>query len=126
MLAKDGPGLLMRYVRGNMAAQAVSEITKAPVDTIRTKMKEERLPAVLAEYQVNRKTFVEAMHAKVLDLVGKLVESNYLTADQRDQVLARMDQYAQRRALMKSPIDKAVTDGTITPDQAQMLQKEPR
>ena len=126
MLAKDGPGLLMRYVRGNMAAQAVSEITKAPVDTIRTKMKEERLPAVLAEYQVDRKTFVEAMHAKVLDLVGKLVESNYLTADQRDQVLARMDQYAQRRVLMKSLIDKAVTDGTITPDQAQMLLKRPR
>jgi hypothetical protein len=126
MLAKSGPGLLMRYVLGNMAAQAVSEITQQPVDTIRTKMKEERLPAVLAEYQVDRKVFFEVMRAKVQGLLGKLVESNYLTVDQRDQVLARMDQYAQRRALMKSLIDRAITDGTITPDQAQMLLKRPR
>jgi len=126
MPAKGGPGLLMHYVRGNMAAQALSEITQVPVDTIRTKLKEEHLPAVLAEYNVDRKAFSEAMHAKVQDLLGKLVESSYLTADQRNRVLARMDQYAQRRALMKSLIDKAVTDGTITPDQAQMLQKGPR
>ena len=126
MLAKSGPGQLVRYVRENMAAQAVSEITKQPVDTIRKKLQEERLPAVLAEYQVDRKAFSEAMHAKVQDLWGKLVESNYLTVDQRNQLLARMDQYAQRRALMKSLVDKAITDGTITPEQAQMLLKRPR
>ena len=123
---KSGPHPLMRYVRGNMAAQAVSEITKEPVDAIRTKMKDGRLPAVLAEYQIDRRAFSEAMRARVQALLGTLVESNYLTADQRDQVLARMDQYAQRRVLMKSLIDKAVTDGTITPDQAQMLLKRPR
>ena len=88
--------------------------------------KKERLPAVLAEYQVDRKAFSDAMHAKVQDLLGKLVDSNYLTVDQRNQLLARMDQYAQRRALMKSLIDKAITDGTITPEQAQMLLKRPR
>ena len=126
MQAQSGPGLLMRYVRWNMAAQTVSEITQVPVDTIRGKLKAERLPAVLAEYQVDRKAFSEAMHAKVQDLLGKLVDSNYLTVDQSDQVLARMDQYAQRRALMKRLIDKAIMDGTITPDQAQMLLKRPR
>lgn len=126
MLAKSGPGLVMRYVRENMAAQALSEITKQPVDTIRAKLQKERLPAVLAEYQVDRKAFSDAMHVKVQDLWGKLVESNYLTVDQRNQLIARMDEYAQRRALMKSLIDKAINDGTITPEQAQMLLKRPR
>jgi hypothetical protein len=126
MPAKSGPGQLIRYVRENMAAQTISEITQVPVDAVRGKLKAERLPAVLAEYQVDRKTFSEAMHAKVQVLLGKLVDSNYLTVDQRDQFLARMDQYAQRRVLMKSLIDKALTEGTITPDQAKMLLNRPR
>ena len=126
MPAKSGPWDLLRYVRENMSAQAISEMTKQPVDTIRAKLQKERLPAVLAEYQVDRKAFSEAMHAKVQVLLGKLVDSNYLTVDQRDQLLARMDQYAQRRALMKSLVDKAIADGTITPDQAKMLLKRPR
>jgi hypothetical protein len=126
MLAKSGPGQLMRYVRENMAAQAISEIKNQPVEIIREKLQKERLPAVLAEYQIDRKAFSEAMHAKVQDLLGKLVESSYLTADQKNQVLAQMDQFVQRRALMKSLIDKAITDGTITPEQAQMLLKRPR
>jgi hypothetical protein len=126
MQAKSGPGQLMRYVRQNMAAQVVSEITNQPVETIRTKMKEERLPAVLAEYQVDRKVFRDAMQLKVQDLLGKLVDSNYLTVDQRSRLLAQMDQYAQRRELMKSLIDKAVTEGTISPEQAQTLLKRPR
>jgi hypothetical protein len=126
MQAKSGPGQLMQYVRQNMAAQVVSEITQQPVDTIRTKMKEERLPAVLAEYQVDRKVFRDAMQAKVQVLLGKLVDGNYLTADQRNRLLAGMDQFVQRRELMKNLIDKAVTDGTITPEQAQTLMKGPR
>lgn len=123
---KNGPGLLMRYVRENMAVQTVAEITKQPVEFIRKKLEEQRLPAVLAEYQVDRKVFSDGMHAKVQDLLGKLVEGSYLTADQKIQILAQMDQFAQRRELMKSLIDKAVADGTITSDQAQMLLKRPR
>ena len=104
----------------------VSEITQVPVDTIRAKLKEERLPAVLTEYQVDLKTFSDAMHAKVQALMGSLVASNYLTDAQQQEILARMDQYAQRRTLIKSVVDKAVSDITITPDQAQMLLKRPR
>jgi hypothetical protein len=126
MLAKNGPGQLARYVRENMAAEAIAGITKQPVDTIRKELQEKRLPAVLQEYQIDRKAFGDAMHAKFQDLLGKLVDGNYLTVDQRNQIVARMDQYAQRRELMKSVIDKAVTDGTITPDQAQTLLKRPR
>ncbi|MFZ1986670.1 MAG: hypothetical protein WAU91_19830 [Desulfatitalea sp.] len=92
---------------------------------IHQKLQEERLPSVLKEYKVDWKVFSNAMHAKVQDLMGMLVNKNYLTADQRDHILARMDQHAQRRALMKSLIDKAAADGTITPDQAQMLLKRP-
>jgi hypothetical protein len=123
---KGGPWLLMRYVRENMAAQTVAEITKQPVEVIRKKLEEQRLPAVLVEYQVDRKAFSDGMHAKVQDLLGRLVEGSYLTVDQKTQILAQMDQFAQRRELLKSLIDRAVTDGTITPDQAQMLLKRPR
>ncbi|MGE5258511.1 MAG: DUF2680 domain-containing protein [Hyphomicrobiales bacterium] len=123
---KGGPWLLMRYVRENMAAQTVAEIAKQPVEVIRKKLEEQRLPAVLAEFQVDRKAFSDGMHAKVQDLLGRLVEGSYLTVDQKTQILAQMDQFAQRRELMKSLIDKAVTDGTITPEQAQMLLKRPR
>jgi hypothetical protein len=124
--AKTRPGLLERYVRENMAAQAVSEISGQPVDVIRKKLQEERLPAVLTELGVDRTVFSDIMRAKVQDLLGKLVESNYLTADQKTQLLARLDRYAERRALMKRVVDKAVTDGTITPDQAQLLLRGPR
>jgi hypothetical protein len=126
MLAKSGPGQLARYVRENMAAEAIAGIAKQPVDTIRKELQEKRLPAVLQEYQIDRKAFADAMQAKFQDLLGKLVESNYLTVDQRSRILARMDQHAQRRQLMQSVIDKAVTDGTISPDQAQMLLRRPR
>jgi hypothetical protein len=123
---KSGPWQLMRYVRENMAAQTVAEITKQPVDTIHKKLEEQRLPALLAEYQVDRKAFSDGMHAKVQQLLESLAENSYLTADQKNQIIAQMDQYAQRRTLLKGLIDKAVTDGTITPDQAQMLLKRPR
>ena len=126
MLAENGPGQLARYVRENMAAEVIAEISKQPVDTIRTELQEKRLRAVLQEHQIDRKAFGDAMHAKFQGLLGKLVESNYLTVDQRNQIVARMDQFAQRRELMKSVIDKALTDGTITPDQAQTLLKRPR
>jgi hypothetical protein len=123
---KGGPWRLMRYVRGNMAAQTLAEITRQPLDTIRGKLKEQRLPGVLAEYQVDRRVFSDGMRVKVQGLLEKLVEGSYLTADQKTQILAPMDQFAQRRELLKSLIDKGATDGTITPDQAQMLLKRPR
>jgi len=123
---KSGPTLLMQYVRGNMAAQAIAGITKEPVDTIRKKLEEQRLPAVLAEYQVDRKAFSEGMQTKYKDLLGRLSDDGYLTINQKNQILTQMDQNEQRRELMKSLIDKAITDGTITPDQAQLLLKKPR
>lgn len=123
---KGGPHLLIRFVRTNMAAQTIAEINKQPVDTLRKKIEEQGLPAVLAEYQVDRKAFAEGMRAKFQDLLGQLSNGGYLTADQRNQILTQIDQYAERRTLMKGLIDKALTDGTITPDQAQMLMKRPR
>jgi hypothetical protein len=123
---KSGPSLLMRYVRGNMVAQTIAGITKDPVDTIRKKLEEQHLPAVLAEYNVDRKAFAEGMHTRFQALLGQLSNDGYLTIDQKNLVLTQMDQNAQRRTLMKGLIDKAVKDGTITPDQAQMLLKRPR
>jgi hypothetical protein len=123
--AKHRPDLLARYVRRNMAAQAISDLTKVPVDTIRQKLQQERLPALLQEYRIDWTAFSSAVQARVQDLLGTLVNGNYLTADQRSQIQARMEQRARRRALLKSVVDKALTEGTITADQAQMLTKRP-
>lgn len=124
--AKSGPHLLMRYVRANMAAQTIAEITQQPVDAIRKKLGEQRLPGLLAEYHVDRKAFAQGMRIKFQGLLGQLQDDGYLTIDQRDQILTQVDQHRQRRTLMKSLIDKSLTDGTITPDQAAMLLKKPR
>ncbi|MBI5578374.1 MAG: hypothetical protein HY895_04405 [Deltaproteobacteria bacterium] len=122
---KSGPHLLMRYVRANMAARTIAEISKQPVDTIRKKLEEQRLPAVLTEYHVDRKAFAQGMRTKFQDLLGQLKDDGYLTIDQRDHILMQVDRYRQRRTLMKGLIDKGLTDGTITPDQAEMLLKRP-
>jgi hypothetical protein len=123
---KGGPHLLIRFVRANMAAQTIAAISNQPVDTVRGKIEEQGLPAALAEFHVDRKAFAEGMRTKFQDLLGQLSDSGYLTAGQKEQILTQIGQYAERRTLMKGLIDKALTDGTITPDQAQTLMKGPR
>lgn len=123
--AKGGPHLLTRFVRANMAAQTIAEISKRPVDDIRKQLEEQRLPAVLAANNVDRTAFAEGMRTRFQSLLGQLSNNGYLTADQKNLIISRMDQFAERRALLKGLVDKALADGTITQEQAQTLLKRP-
>jgi len=116
---------LLRFVRQNMAAQTIAGLTGVPVDEIRKELQEQRLPAVLSQHQIDRKAFADGMRTRFDNLLGQLNNAGYLTAEQKDQVVADAQQRFQRRALMKSLIDKGVSDGTITPEQGDSLLKRP-
>jgi len=120
---RAGAHPLLRLVRENMAAQTIAGLTNQPVDTIRKQLEEQHLPGVLSQYQIDRKAFADGMRTRFQSLLGQLSNDGYLTADQKNQILAQAEQRFQRRALMKGLIDKGVSDGTITPDQADTLKK---
>jgi len=49
-----------------------------------------------------------------------------VASQQEEEIMAKMEEQSQRRMLMKQLIEKGVTDGTITGDQAIMLQRRPK
>lgn len=116
---------LLHFVRTNMAAQTIAELSHQPVEGIRAELQGQRVPAVLAAHNVDRKAFAEGMRSRFQNLLGQLSNDGYLTADQKNQILAQVEQRVQRRTLMKGLIDKGVSDGTLTPDQAETLMKRP-
>jgi hypothetical protein len=120
-----GGSPLIHFVRTNMAAQTIAGITGQRVEDIRAELEGQRLPAVLAAHNVDRKAFADGMRARFQNLLGQLSNDGYLTADQKNQILAQVEQRVQRRTLMKGLIDKAITDGTITQGQAETLMKRP-
>jgi polyhydroxyalkanoate synthesis regulator phasin len=116
-----GPDLLAGYVRENLMAQALAEISKQPVATIQKQLEESRLPALLDQYKITPEAFQTAMRPKVTALVNQLVETGYLSKAQASDVLERLDKFAERQTVMKKLIEKGVKDGTITQEQASLL-----
>ncbi len=116
---------LIHFVRTNMAAQTIAGLTNLPVDELRGELESQSLPAVLAAHHVDRKAFAEGLRTRFQNLLGQLGNSGYLTADQKSRILAQVEQRVQRRSIMKGLIDKGVSDGTITPEQAQTLFNRP-
>jgi len=121
-----GAKLLNRYLRENLTVQTLSEMTGQPVDTIASKLRAERLPGLLSEYQIDRQTFRTAMQTKMKDLVNQLAKIGYLTPQQEKKIVDQMEFRSQRRALMTRLVEKGIADGTITDEQAQLLMRKPR
>ena len=121
-----GAKLLNRYVRENLAVQALSEMTGQPAETIALKLRDERLHDLLSEYQIDREAFRTSMHTKMKDLVNQLAKTGYLTPQQEKEIVDRMEFRSQRRALMTRLIEKGIADGTLTEEQAQLLMHKPR
>ncbi len=124
--AGRGPGLLMRYLFANQAAEALAEITGQPVDTFRRRIQDHQLRAVFSEYRIDREAFRSAMRAKSIARLRQIAEIGMITPEQEKELLERMENKSERRALMRRLIEKGVADGTITPEQSQMLLKTPR
>ena len=118
---KMGPGLLTRYQHENMLVQALSEITGQSEQVLREKLKDSRVRDVLEEYAIDREVFRAAMRAKFSQRVKEAAASGSITAEQEKDILTKMENRAQRHALMKQLIEKGVEDGTITQEQARML-----
>lgn len=121
-----GLALLTKYQVKNLAAQTLSEMSGQPVKEITQKFEKERPRAVMQELNINRETFRAAMQEKVKGLVKQAEENGSITLEQKNNILAKIEEKAQRRTLMKQLIDKGVADGTITEEQALMLQHKPR
>jgi hypothetical protein len=121
-----GAKLLNRYLRENLTVQTLSEMTGQPVETIASKLRDERLPDLLSEYRIDREAFRTTMHTKMKSLVNQLAKIGYLTPQQEKKIVDQVEFRSQRRALMTRLIEKGIADGTITDEQAQLLMRKPR
>lgn len=120
-----GPDLLTGYLRENLTARALAELTKEPVATLQKQLEGNRPPALFDRYRIAPEAFHTAMRAQVAALVKQLAATGYLSKEQADRVVERMDKAAERQAVMKKLLEKGIKDGTITREQAALLQPGP-
>lgn len=118
--------LLTRYQVENLAVQSLSELSGQSVEVIKQKFENQRPRAVMRELGIDRDAFRDAMQVKIRDLIRQARANGSITSQQEEEIIAKMEQQNQRRMLMKQLIEKGVTDGTITGDQAIMLQRRPK
>ena len=117
-----GPNLLGRYLRENLMVEVVSQLSKQSADTVRQEMEGKPLPVVLDEYKIDPKTFHAAVEAKKTSQINQLVTDGYLSSDQGKAVLGEMEKRTRRHELMAKVINKALADGTISAQEAQLLE----
>jgi len=123
---KDGLGPMSHYVKQTMAVSVLAELSGQPAETVRQKFEDHQLREFMTENNIDRQAFRTAMKAKMNNLVQYLAAGGYITADQAKDYSDRMERKSQlrseRRELMNQLIEKGLADGTITPEQAQLLQ----
>ena len=117
--------LLTEYQYKNLMVQTLAEITGQSVENVDLRLKEKRLRGVLADYKVNREDFRTAMRSKTIAMVKQAAVNGSITTEQEKEIFAKMERQAQRHAIMTQLIEKGLADGTITPEQAQMLERKP-
>lgn len=118
--------LLTRYQVKNLAAQTLSEMSGQPVEVIKQKFSNERPRDVMQELNIDREAFQSSMHEKIRTLVNQAKENGSITPEQEREILAKIEVRVQRRTLMKKLVDKGIADGSITEEQAQILQPKRR
>jgi len=118
--------LLTRYQVKNIAVQTLSELSGQRVEEITQKFENRRPRTVMQELNIDRETFQTAMQEKIRDLVKLSVANDSITSEQEREILGKMEEKTKRRVLMKQLIDKGVADGTITEEQAILLQHKPQ
>jgi hypothetical protein len=122
----QGLGLLMKYQLENLRIQVLSEMAGQPTEAINSKLKDQRMRAVLDELNIDRQAFRTAMQEKVNQLIKQAAETGAITVEQEKLIYEKMKNRTERRELMTRLIEKGLEDGTITQEQAQMLQRKPR
>ncbi len=118
----NGPvGLLARFQSENMAVQTISELSSQSLETVAAKLKENRLPKVLADLNITMDAFRTAMKPKLVALVHKRVEDGSITAAQEALVIESMEKQETRQEIMKKLIENGVTAGIITREEADRM-----
>ena len=123
-----GGGLmqLARYQQRNLVVQVLSEMTGQETKAISTKLKEQRMPTVMQELNIDREEFRAKMQAEVSNRVEQAAKNGTITAAQEKEILENMENRSKRREVMQQLIEKGIEDGTITQEQAQMLRPKRR
>lgn len=119
---QDQLGPLAHYIKQNLVVAALAELSGLSPDAVQQKLRDQRMGALLEEYNIDRQAFRAAMKAKVDALVQNLAAGGFITPEQAKQFGEKEERRAQRRELMNRLIEKGLGDGTITAEQAQMLQ----
>ena len=125
---KDGLGPMTNYVKQTMAVSVLAELSGEPAETVRQKFEDHQVREFMTENNIDRQAFRTAMKAKMNNLVQYLAAGGYITQDQAKEYSDRIERRSQlrseRRELMHQLIKKGLADGTITPEQAQMLKSK--
>jgi transcriptional regulator CtsR len=123
-----GGGLmqLARYQQRNLAVQVLSEMTGQETEAIRTKLKQQRMPTLMQELNIDREELRAKMQAEVRNRVEQAAKNGTITAAQEQEILTNMENRSKRREVMQQLIEKGIEDGTITQEQAQMLRPKRR
>ena len=118
-----GGGLLLlaKYQQRNLMVQVLSEMTGQSTEAINTKLKEQRIRALMQGLNIDRQAFRTAMKAKVNERIKQAVANGNITPEQQKDILEKMENRSKRRELMSQLIEKGIEDGTITQEDAQVL-----
>lgn len=126
---KDGLGPLTHYMKQNLAVAVLADLSGQQAETVRQKLQDQRMRGFLEEFNIDREAFHTAMQAKLNALVQYLTTGGFITPEQAKAYTDRIERRAEHRAergerrqLMNQLIQKGLEDGTITQEQAQMLQ----
>ena len=121
-----GLQLLAEYQQKNLMVQVLSEMTEQPVEAVQAKLKDQRMRSVMQELNIDRRAFRNAMQAKVRERIIQAAADRTITPEQEKEIFAKMENRSKRRELMSKLIEKGIADGTITPEEAQMLMRKQR
>lgn len=118
--------LLARYQQINLVVQVLSEMTGQETEAISTKLKQQRMPTVMQELDIDLEEFRAKIQAEVRNRVEQAAKNGTITAAQEQEILTNMENRSKRREVMQQLIEKGIEDGTITQEQAQMLRPKRR
>jgi hypothetical protein len=118
--------LLAKYQQKNLRVQVLSEMTEQSVEAVQLKLKDHRLGSLMQELNIDRQAFRAAMQAKVRERIEQAATDGSITPEQAREILAKMETYSKRHALMSKLIEKGIEEGTITRDEARMLMRKQR
>jgi len=118
--------LLAKYQQKNLMAQVLSEMKGQSVEAIQAKFKNQPMYTVMKELNVDHQAFRAAMQVKIREQVKQAAAAGTITKEQEQEIIKKIENRSKKRDLMSRLVEKGVTDGIITQEEAHMLMRKPR